>query len=293
MTPQERKELEELLRTAEQPPKAAPLADGRCAARISDDAKELRTKIRDKDLSKETAAPKPPKEPLAGRWLTGFEERNEKERKLAPRGGGKAEAEHAYRPGDVSKVEVFRSQGHTTIAGAHVSADGLVARSGRRRILPEDTDISGLEDKAEQLALVAGQVLHGRNATCFEGRVIDPLFGRPKRSIEELATQFGVSPAKIHRIIEHAKRRVLEALERFYQPKIVGDRCPTCGRVYDAWQFGQCARTNGTIQDRYIGPTWMIDWSRMRWPPAHLHPECLPRAYWGDAALMQKKYLRR
>jgi len=81
-TPEEQKELEELLRTAEKPPRAATPAAGRSAARISADAKELKTETRDGDLSREVATPKPPKEPLTGRWRHGFDQRNEKERPL-------------------------------------------------------------------------------------------------------------------------------------------------------------------------------------------------------------------
>lgn len=283
LTPCEQKELEELLHTAEKSPKSAPAADGRRAAIISADAKELKSETCDKDLSREVVAkPTPPKEPLTGRWLTGFEQRHETERRLAPAGGGKAET-----------VETYRATGTVKIAGRTVSADGLVARSGRRRILPEATDVTALEDKAEQLALVARRVLHGRNATVFEGRVLAPLLGRPKRSVKDLAAQFGVTPDKIYKIVERCKERVLKVYEQFSKLKITGDRCPTCGRVYDEWNFGQCGRNNGAVQDRHVGPTWLINWSGMRWPSLHLHPECLPYAYWGDAAQLQKKYLRR
>ena len=100
-------------------------------------------------------------------------------------------------------------------------------------------------DRAEELADVAKEVLRGRNATVFEGRVIAPLRGDPKRSVEELAAQFGVSPAKIHKITERAKDRVLEVFRQRMTPKTEGDKCPTCGRVYADGTLANAVATMG------------------------------------------------
>ena len=108
----------------------------RTAKPIPNNAKELKDEATDKELSAEIVKSGKPAKRLGGRWNKGFEQRNEIERPLAPRGGGKAEAEHVFRPGNVGKVEEYRGRGHTKLAGKHVSADGLVSRGGQRRIPP-------------------------------------------------------------------------------------------------------------------------------------------------------------
>ena len=100
----------------------------------------------------------------------------------------------------VGATEAKLAAGFTKIGGKHVAADGLVSRRGYRRIIPNaGTDPDWLEYRAEQLAEIASKVLHGRNATIFEARVIAPLKGLPKWSVEDLAKQFGVTPKRIYR----------------------------------------------------------------------------------------------
>ena len=258
---------------------------------------ELQDEKQDKSLNQEIIrTPAKPKGRFQGRWNSGFSGRSSPAQLI--RGSYKAQAEGVFRSADVGKVEAFRGRGHVKAAGRHIAADGLVARTGRRRIAPEfmlsdihDHELRG--ERAEEVAEVAKEVLRGRNATVFEGRVIAPLRGDPKRSVEELAAQFGVSPAKIHKITERSKDRVLEVFRQRMAPETEGDKCPTCGRVYADWNFSECGRNNGTVKDQYFGPSWLLRWATAKWPPRNRHPECLPHRYWGDAAALQKKYFNR
>ena len=82
----------------------------RTAKPIPNNAKELKDEATDKELSAEIVKSGKPAKRLGGRWNKGFEQRNEIERPLAPRGGGKAEAEHVFRPGNVGKDEEYRGR---------------------------------------------------------------------------------------------------------------------------------------------------------------------------------------
>jgi hypothetical protein len=67
--------------------------------------------------------------------------------------------------------------------------------------------------KQEKAAVeLVGKVLHGRNATVFEGLVLNPLLGKPAKTVQELAKQFGVPADRIHKIkhdcIERLKKEV-------------------------------------------------------------------------------------
>jgi hypothetical protein len=168
-------------------------------------------------------------------------------------------------PRTVAGFEDRRAAGYYKQAGKHVAADGLVSRLGYRRILPNSgPDMALFEQRAEEVARLAKQVLHGRNATVFEGRVLDPLMGRSKRSVEELAAQFGVTSAKIHKITEKAKERVAAAI-RYKQSKSLAPEepaCPTCGRWYSrGWE--PCRRGYG--EGAEYSP--------------FTHPECCPPSF--------------
>ena len=184
--------------------------------------------------------------------------------------GSDATAVKPLGPRTIEGYEAKWAAGHSKVGGRHVAADGLVARSGRRRILPNEPDVAWLEDAwledaAEKLGKIAKETLHGRNATVFEGRVLDPLMGRRKRSVEELAAQFGVTSAKIHKITEKAKERVAAAVIRYKQGKSLAPEepaCPTCGRWYSrGWE--PCRRGYGFLA-AYSPFT---------------HPECCPPSF--------------
>jgi hypothetical protein len=139
---------------------------------------------------------------------------------LAPKGAGAAEAQHIFQPTkNIGAAEDFRAEGYYKIAGRSLMADGLVSRAGYRRI-PPGWLMEGIDDheewagNAELLANVAKQVLRNRNATVFEGLVLNPLLGRPGRTVEELAEQFGVPPARIYRIKDKVKQQMTAAIER-------------------------------------------------------------------------------
>ena len=121
-------------------------------------------------------------------------------------------------------VEGFEEKwanGFTRVDGRHVPADGMVSRRGYRRIIPDSgPDAAWLEWRIEELARVAKEVLRGRNATVFEGRVLDPLMGRPKRSIDDLAEQLGRPAKRIYKILDECRHRIEEYRRR---PSPVGD----------------------------------------------------------------------
>jgi hypothetical protein len=97
------------------------------------------------------------------------------------------------------------------------ASDGPLSKRGYRRIIRDSgSTLEGEEwaDRAEQLEGIAKEVLGGRSAAVFAARVIDPLMGRPKRGIDELARQFGVAPNQIYKITEKAKERVAVAAKR-------------------------------------------------------------------------------
>src|SRR5262245_28924615 len=98
----------------------------------------------------------------------------------------------------IDSLEARRAAGFTKAGnGKHVMADGLIARSGNRRILPdarEEHDWTWWQERADELVAAATEVLRGRNASVFQGLVLDPLQGKPRKSVRSLALQFGVTP---------------------------------------------------------------------------------------------------
>jgi hypothetical protein len=111
-------------------------------------------------------------------------------------------------------VEGFEDRwaaGFAKIDGRHVAADGMVSRRGRRRIIPDSgPGAAWLEWRIEELATVAKEVLRGRNATVFEGRVLNPLMGRAQRSIQDLSDQLGRPPKRIYKILDECRHRIEE-----------------------------------------------------------------------------------
>jgi hypothetical protein len=190
-------------------------------------------------------------------------------------------------------VEGFEEKwanGFTRLDGRHIPADGVVSRRGYRRIVRSGPDREWLEERAEEVEKITKELLRGRTATVFEGRVLYPLMGRPQRSIEELAEQFGVPAKRIYKIEAAGRARVSEGLKRLAACKTDGDKCPTCGRVYAEWDFSQCARNNGALRDGYSGPTWGVDLRTVRLG-RYMLPECLPPKHLQEAIDMQRKYL--
>jgi hypothetical protein len=176
-------------------------------------AEDLKDEEQDKELNQEIIRrPTKPKGRFQGRWNAGFNSRSNQPQLI--RGNYKAQAEGVFRSADVGKVEAFRGSGHAKAAGKHVSADGLVSRRGHRRILPDyETDHNLWGERADQLAEAAKRELRGRNATVFEGLVLNPLLGGQRRSVADLAHQFGVPEARIHRIQNENKIRMIAALK--------------------------------------------------------------------------------
>jgi hypothetical protein len=170
--------------------------------------------------------------------------------------------------GGVDRFEARRASGFTKVDGRHVAADGLVSRIGYRRIIPEHLletvwDRETWADRAAELADVAGKVLHGRNATIFEGRVLDPLRGRPKRSVDDLAAQFGITTKRVYNIEERCSDRVKAALNApsqrmdtkgFIAAKNELDKwaesqkCSLCGRYFALTALSACRGVFGVSE---------------------------------------------
>jgi hypothetical protein len=112
----------------------------------------------------------------------------------------------------LDRHEARQAAGYEKIAGKHQPVDGLVARSGNRRILPEDDDPQTRLILAAKLKELIPEVLHGKHATIFEALVLNPLYGKPKKTAEELAIQFGRPRAHIDRCLYKAKRKIEEAV---------------------------------------------------------------------------------
>ena len=176
---------------------------------------------------------------------------------------------------EIAAFENKWAAGFTKVDGRYVPADGLVNSKGRRLVFPDGgPDAAELDDWTDRLEVVAKQVLHGRNATVFEGRVLDPLMGRRKRSVEELAAQFGVTSAKIHKITEKAKERVAAAVRRYKQGKSLAPEepaCPTCGRYY---RLGWAPCRRGYGEGAEDSP--------------FTHPECFPPRFRRELELKRE-----
>jgi hypothetical protein len=170
--------------------------------------------------------------------------------------------------GGIDRFEARRAAGFTKVDGKHVAADGLVSRRGYRKIIPEHLletvwDREKWADRTAELADVAGKVLRGRNATIFEGRVLDPLKGRSKRSVEELAKQFGISTKRVYNIVERCSHRVMAALnapsqrmdtKAFIAAKKELDtwaesqKCSLCGRCFALTALSACRGVFGVSE---------------------------------------------
>ena len=220
---------------------------------------ELKDEQQDKKLHQEIIrTPAPPKGRFQGRWNTGFSTRSN-----APgliRGNWKAQAEGLFRSPDAGKAEVFRASGHVKAAGKHVSADGLVSRGGKRRILPSD-DGGDAEAGRFLVEEVAKKVLRGREATIFEKRLAGV-------KLEALAEQFGRSISFIHAVIEKSKVRVMQAIKERLRPSTAGERCPTCGLIYGV-------NSDWAVCPRGYGFVTRTPWNAKEL--ANIHPECARR----------------
>ena len=110
-------------------------------------------------------------------------------------------------------------------------------------------------DRTAELADAVGKVLRGRNATIFEGRVLDPLRGRPKRSVDDLAAQFGITTKRVYKIVERCSDRVIAALsappERMDAKGFIAEtnelyawaeseKCSLCGRCFALTALSAC-----------------------------------------------------
>jgi hypothetical protein len=141
-----------------------------------------------------------------------------------------------HRPDRGGSIEAKWASGHTRVAGKHVTNPGLLTCDGRAKILPESLSAEQLDEwteQAEEFAKVAKQVLHGRNATIFEHRVLNPMLGQPGRPVDDLAAQFNVAAKRIYKLEAQALKKVQAAVLRHKQGKSLKDEraCIICGRT--------------------------------------------------------------
>ena len=139
-----------------------------------------------------------------------------------------------------------------------VVKDGRTSRSGYRRILPESRpDDWHVEYQIEELEDVVKAVLREKKATIFEALVLDPLRGRPGKTIDDLARQFGRSADYISRIKHKCKirvqaeieaRRAAEAKVRAAAATQADETCGVCGRNYGAKVWPRIRRVGGIIR---------------------------------------------
>jgi hypothetical protein len=217
-------------------------------------------------------------------------------------GAHEAQLKRWEKSGQLEKVKQVSAHGSEALDArmadlAAGGVDGLVSKRGYRRIIPGATreEQEWIENNTQILRNIAKELFHGRNATVFERRFLNPLDGQPKASVGELAAQFNVTEKRIYNIEENCKRRVIEEYQRRSAPKSHGDKCPMCGRVYAEWDFSQCRYALDNLKSerrkyqKYIAPTWWVRWSRIKWP-SRLNPDCLPYNYWLELVEMQRKF---
>lgn len=123
----------------------------------------------------------------------------------------------AYDAKTIEAEHARRVAGFVKVGGKHIMVDGLVSRSGRRRIIEE----AGRRAFVEELANVADYILSPRDADIFEARIINPLSGGQKWPVAELARRHGITTKAVYRSIEHSKARVFDYFAR-QAKKVVG-----------------------------------------------------------------------
>lgn len=177
----------------------------------------------------------------------------------------------------VAMFEAKASLGFVRKGGKHVAWSGPLQRNGRLKVFHEETqhDAWLSEQNCHQLIEVADKVLHGRNATVFEGLVLAPLRGQPKRTVESLASQFGVDAKRIYRVKNDCVERIKSELKKtpttpaFASPwhlpaHEVSETCAICHRSYalSAWP-SEKPSCRGRFGDGQLPPD------------GDINPECL------------------
>ncbi len=144
--------------------------------------------------------------------------------------------------------------------GRYIAEHGLVSRRGLRRVQRDDSGMNGFDasGKKDLVEEAAKKVLRGRNATVFEGRVLNVLRGKPQQTIKELASQFDTTPKQIYKAAERALAQVQAELKAPRERRNgSGEKCRLCGRrfgVYELWPEEVCKRGyNYRLRDDYPG----------------------------------------
>jgi len=151
-------------------------------------------------------------------------------------------------PSDRDRLEQFEAKQATGFVkkfGKHAAVSGITDRSGRLKLLASQTEeeVWAAEISRHELIEIAERVLHGRNATVFDGLVLRPIRGLSKRTVDDLAMQFGVDHARIYRIkndcIDRIKKEIAKTkpvaptqTSRYRDGGNVFETCERCNREY-------------------------------------------------------------
>jgi len=132
--------------------------------------------------------------------------------------------------------------------GTTTARCGLISRRGYIRIIREDIPVIEREEQITELKTLAAKVLHSRNATIFERHVIAPLQNplAPKPSIADSASQFGISPRRVKKIIYKAWKKIETA-------KIAADAKEQAPRMT---AYFAAKRSTGGITYQHQGQYW-------------------------------------
>jgi hypothetical protein len=169
----------------------------------------------------------------------------------------------------ITRIIDAKDAGSLNVAGKTITVDGLVAKNGNRRVLPDwetADDKWDHEFRVEQLRDDARRVLTGRRRDVFEQMVIGPLAGDEKPDVRTLADKYSVPTTRIYEDLARGKEQMKAAHKRLTPPTETrsGERCQTCGRPYGlASSWSACERgynLNPGPDKRFL---------------SEIHPECL------------------
>jgi hypothetical protein len=121
----------------------------------------------------------------------------------------------------IERWQIDQANGFRKVAGRRIMVDGLVARNGRRRILPNYGSSLELGGRAQQVLQLARQVLPIRDLDIYTELVIKPAEGRPGRSVADLMEDHGCSRDTIERSKKRSQARLLDAAEQLRNHKSV------------------------------------------------------------------------
>jgi hypothetical protein len=173
---------------------------------------------------------------------------------------------------NVTRIVNAKSADAVKVDGKTVTPDGLVTRSGRRRVFTDTSDFTQEHD--DMLRDLAAQELRGRRLEIFKALVLDAIPDGDKAAmVASLAKKYGVPAARIYRELHVSKERLKMAIEQRVpraHASSPGGACPTCGRLYDHGAIDPWA----VCKRGYSGLCTRLDRRFVH----EIHPECLSPA---------------